>query len=331
VSTVVPRPFTIPLLALSRRFVHHRSLRRIATAAAVAGWGPSLQRSVGCDPSVIHAIGCGRELLGYAALAEARRRRIPFTLWPAVHVDSWGDDIVDFDLYRRADALFVQTEVERDHLERHGVSATRLFLSAPGPDCSLDGHGDRFRRAYGLSDRPIVLFIGRKSRGKGYHDLRRAMPAVAERVPGALLVSIGVDAEPPYPDLPDSLLLDLGVASHRLKADALAACGVMCLPSDGESFGLVYVEAWAYAKPVIALDTPASRAVIDDGTTGMLVADRRADLVEVLGRVLSDPTGAAEMGRQGHAIYLERYTWEATIATHMRVFSTVLSSAARVW
>jgi glycosyltransferase involved in cell wall biosynthesis len=327
VSTVVPRSMTMPALALSRRFVHYRQLHRVAAAAAVAAWRPALQSTVGPDPSVIHAIGCGRELLGYAALAEARRRGIPFTVTPALHINSWGDSELDFDLYKRAQAVFALTLVERDHLERHGIAASRLFVCGPGPDCPMDGNGERFRQTHGLADRPIVLFVGRKSRGKGYHELRQAMPAVAERVPGAMLVAIGVDAEPPYPDLSSSLLLDLGVASDETKADALAACTVMCLPSDSESFGIVYVEAWAYAKPVVALDTTASRALIDDGTTGVLVADRRSGLVDTLSRLLSDPASAARMGRAGHATYAERYTWQAAVATHMRVFATVIRRA----
>jgi glycosyltransferase involved in cell wall biosynthesis len=283
---------------------------------------------VGPDPSVIHVIGCGRELLGYAALAEARRRGIPLTVWPAVHINSWGDSELDFDLYKRAQAVFTQTSTERDHLERHGIPASRLFLCGPGPDCLMDGDGERFRKAHGLADRPIVLFIGRKSRGKGYHELRQAIPAVADRVPDAVLVTIGVDAEPPYPDLSPSLLLDLGVANNETKADALAACTVMCLPSESESFGIVYVEAWAYEKPVVALDTLASRALIDHGITGLLVGDRGPALVEALTRVLSDPARAHAVGRAGHATYADRYTWAAAVATHLRVFATVLGRAA---
>jgi glycosyltransferase involved in cell wall biosynthesis len=323
VSTIAPRSAALPALALSRRAVHHRALHRCAAAAAVAAWRPALQKTIG-DPSLIHVIGCGRDLLGFAALAEARRRKIPLTVLPAVHIGSWGDS--ELDLYRQADAVLAATPVERDHLQDLGVPGARLAVCGLAADTPTGGDGRRFRQAHGLGDRPLVLFLGRKSRGKGYHQLREVLPEVAQRAPGALLVAIGVDAEPPYPDLDGTLLLDLGAADDDVKADALAACDVMCLPSDGEAFGIAYVEAWSYAKPVIGLDTPVSRALIDDGDTGLLAGDRGEGLVAALTRLLSDPAEACAMGRNGQAVYTARYTWDACIATHMDVFSTVLAA-----
>jgi glycosyltransferase involved in cell wall biosynthesis len=327
VSTVVPRAVAVPGLALSRRLVHHRSLHRVAVGASIGAWRPSLRSAIGPRPSVVHVIGCGRELLGYTALAEAKRHGVPFTIFPAAHIGSWGDSDLDLDLYKRAQAVFTATSVERDHFERLGVSGERLFVCPFAPDVACGGDGSRFRHAYGLGDRPIVLFVGRKARSKGYHDLREAMRALEQRVPRALLVAIGADTEPPYPDVPESLVLDLGTADDRLKSDALAACNVMCLPSDSESFGIVYVEAWSYAKPVIALDTPASRALIDDRVNGILAPDRHTGLVEALTRVLSDPNAAAAMGKAGNTTYHKCYTWEAAIKIHMQVFATVLRRA----
>lgn len=328
-TTVVPRRVTRPALQISSRLVHYPLFHSVVKSCATIAWRDSLSEGVGAKPSLIHSIGCGRDLLGYVALAEARRRAIPFTIFPAVHIGSWGDSDLDLDLYKRADAVFVATDAEREHLESLGVPPDQVFCCTLGPDTPLDGDGLRFRARHGLRERPIILFVGRKSRSKGYHNLRNAMPALAERVPGAVLVVIGADAEPPYPDLPADLVVELGTSTDAVKADALAACNVFCLPSSSEAFGIAYVEAWAYEKPVIALDTPASRGVIGNGTTGLLVESSTSDLVDSVSLLLSDAAMARSLGRAGFRLYETRYNWNCTVATHLSVFDTVLSRRRR--
>jgi glycosyltransferase involved in cell wall biosynthesis len=321
VTTIAPRRSAVPLLRLANRLVDRRWAQDAVTATAVAAWQGALAASIPPGARIIHAVGCGRELIGFAAMAEARRRRIPFSLWPAVHIDSWGDSAIDLALYRGADGIFVQSPAEHRHLEQLGIRRNRMHLCGLGPDVPLDGDARAFRSRAGIGERPVVLFVGRKSRTKGYHQLREATAALRRRVPDALLVVIGQDYDPPYPDLPPEGVLDLGEADQATKAGALAACDVLCVPSSSEAFGIVYVEAWAYAKPVVALDTPASRALIAPEETGLLVSDRGRALVEALARVLADDRLRAALGAAGQREYARRYTWEATVATHLRVFA----------
>ena len=62
--------------------------------------------------------------------------------------------------------------------------------------------------------------------------------------------------------------LNLDDVSEDEKQDALSACDVLCVPSEGESFGMVYFEAWAYEKPVVALDLPALRDSLGGSSGG---------------------------------------------------------------
>jgi hypothetical protein len=64
------------------------------------------------DISAIHFIGTGWNLSGFELLELAHGLRIPFTVWPAVHPGSWGDDMIDVRLYRGADTVFCQTVSE---------------------------------------------------------------------------------------------------------------------------------------------------------------------------------------------------------------------------
>ncbi len=245
---------------------------------------------------------------------------------PAVHPGTWGDSPLDVSLYNQADTVFVLSEFERDHLIRLGVEPSRLQVTGLAPASEATGNAARFRQTHGLGDRPLILFIGRKDRGKGYHALREAMPRILEAVPDACLVAIGPDWEPPYPDVPERALLDLGRAEEAEKADALAACDVFCLPSEQESFGIVYVEAWSYGKPVVGGDAPAVRELIHEGVDGYRVTQDPAEIASVLIRLLSDPAHARAIGEAGYQRQQRSYIWEAVTQTHKSIFEAAVES-----
>lgn len=281
---------------------------------------PALANAMPTCTDVVHYIGNGWELLGFAALAEARNRGAAFTVLCAVHPGTWGDSPLDVVLYNQADTVFVLSEFERDHLSRLGVDPARLQVTGLAPASEATGNAARFRHIHRLGDRPLILFVGRKDRGKGYHALCEAMTRILEAIPNACLVAIGPDREPPYPDVPDTALLDLGRAEEADKSDAFAACNVFCLPSEQESFGIVYVEAWSYSKPVIGGDAPAVRELIQEGVTGYCVSQEPSEIATALIRLLSDPPHARALGKAGYEVQQEKYTWESVVNTHRHVF-----------
>ena len=94
---------------------------------------------------------------------------------------------------------------------------------------------------------------------------------VLQAFPEACLL-LGGPGDPCHDELsklPHGSFRDIGLASERTKADALAACDVFCLPSSHESFGIAYVEAWSYGKPVICGTAPACRELVDNGKSGL--------------------------------------------------------------
>ncbi len=121
-----------------------------------------------------------------------------------------------------------------------------------------------------------------------------------------------------YASLPEGLRAHchlLGAVSEETKTDALAACLMLALPSRTESFGLVYLEAWAAAKPVIGARAGAVPAVIDEGVDGLLIPFGDAPaLAAAITRLLDDPGLAQRMGAAGQRKVRERFTWERAAA-----------------
>lgn len=319
-----------PVLRKLRSLVSRPPLQKLALWVYGQAYRRSLSKAIPQQVDVVHFVGVGWELLGFLALAEAKKRKAAFTVLPAVHPGDWGDSPLDISFYNQANAVLVLSESEQGHLVRLGVEPSRLHVSGLAPASEATGDAARFRREHGLGERPLILFVGRKDRGKGYHALREAMPRILAAVPDACLVVIGPDREPPYPDVPKAALLDLGRAEEAVKADALAACDVFCLPSEQESFGIVYVEAWAYGKPIVGGSAPAVRDLVTEGVNGYCVTQDKEQIAGILLRLLRDPALRQELGKNGRQLQQSHYAWDAVTKLHQQIFRQVVSAKSSI-
>jgi glycosyltransferase involved in cell wall biosynthesis len=285
--------------------------RRIAGLLA-----PDLARAAGA-PQIVHAVRMGQEFLARAALAFARARGLPFVLTRLRHPPGPNPLHRAYDeLARAADAVVAMTDAERDVLaDECGVDPARIHVFGVGPVLSDAGDVDAFRARHGIAG-PYVLFLGRRVRHKGAHALLAAARHVWERHPEVRFVFAG----PPTPEFDrlraetgDPRVLDLGVVDEADKAAALAGCELLCVPSVEESFGAVYVEAWSFAKPVVAARTPVVASVVEDGRTGWLAAPEPGALAERIGWLLDHPARARELGEAGRREVDRRWSWKRLV------------------
>lgn len=307
-SRIASRPWMHPLWDLLVRLYYLPKLRRALK---------------GKPPQAIHCTGTGSEGFGFALAAFARSVGARFTVWPAVHPGSWGDDAIDLRLYKSADKVFCQSQFEAGYLVSKGLDHQKTILCGLPPMCRTDGSGEALRQKMAINDRPVVLFLGRRDAGKGYPALLRAWPLVLKEVPDAVLLLAGTggsEDEALLRRLPSSSVCDLGRPDEKQKADAYAACDVFCLPSEHESFGIVYIEAWSYGKPVICGTAPASRELVQDGVTGLHADHSETTLAAALLRLLKNPEEARLIGGAGRALQQSSFSTEAMCATHIQTF-----------
>ena len=105
----------------------------------------------------------------------------------------------------------------------------------------------------------------------------------------------------------------------------MALCDMFCLPSWEEGFGVVYLEAMAHGKPVIACRGEGIEDVVTDGETGLLVKPRDVDsLAEAIRFLLDHSDKAKTIGEQARSLVLENYTWEKNAERTLRVYKEVL-------
>lgn len=267
------------------------------------------------DRDLIHNVG--REYLG-STLDVAEELGIPIVLTPLAHPGQFhgGDAPSDFARYQRATAITTMTEWERGWYIDHAIQPSRVVTTGMGPNAARSSDGATFRATHGIpAGAPIVLYIGRKERYKGYIQLLDAAEPVWRRYPDTRFVFIGIDGFystffDDFARYRDERIIDIDLASQAMKAAALDACDLFAMPSRHETFGLGYLEAWIHERPVIGGDIPPLREVIDHGVDGLLVRQRAEDVGDAILELLDDAKMRRAMGVAGSAKVTERWDWD---------------------
>jgi phosphatidyl-myo-inositol dimannoside synthase len=152
----------------------------------------------------------------------------------------------------------------------------------------------------------VILSVGRwltTERYKGMDTLITALPRLLTERPEIQLVFVGAGDDRAWlEDLAEQTGVNRHVhfltgLTYSEIAACYAACEIFALPSRGEGFGLVYLEAMACGKPVIGGLHGGAPEVIQDGVTGYLVPHGDPiQLATSLETLLADPLHAKEMG-----------------------------------
>lgn len=106
-------------------------------------------------------------------------------------------------------------------------------------------------------------------------------------------------------------VIDLGIIKDQKMIQAMNACDIFLMPSIGESFGLMAVEAMACAKPVIVFDNTAMPSVTHAPECGYLVKDKDSnDLRKAIEELVNNPKEREKRGNLGRKIVEEEYSNE---------------------
>jgi glycogen synthase len=248
----------------------------------------------------------------------ARRLNVPTIVTPHAH----AEQPVTFDIgYQRnvlagCDHVLADTPIERDFLVGLGLSAAKVSLGGIGlrPDLYPIGDQAAARQKLGLPHtEPIALFLGRKDKYKGLEISLQAFAQLQGRYPDLHFLAVGPETDesqamwPKYQGLKN--LHTRGAVSDEDKLLALQACDLLVLPSVGEAFGIVFLEAWLAGKPVIGARTLAVSTVIDEYRDGLLAEPEDAgSLARQIAYLLDQPERRMAMGERGRAKVLANYT-----------------------
>jgi phosphatidylinositol alpha-1,6-mannosyltransferase len=190
------------------------------------------------------------------------------------------------------------------------------------------------------SERPTIVTVARiEERYKGHDMMVRALALVRARVPQVRWIVIGdgslraaLEGLVRSYGLADAVRFE-GAVSDEQRDRWLRRADVLAMPSRlpagglaGEGFGIVYMEAAAFGKPVVAGRAGGALDAVVDGETGLLVdADDPIAVADALARLLQDRELASSLGRAG-AQRAREFAWPRIVQRVQAVLEEALQA-----
>jgi len=214
------------------------------------------------------------------------------------------------------DASFVHAtaNLEEKNIRSVGIPIAKVEIVELGVDTDVNDEGVDSDPALRI-DGPYLLFLGRISWKKQIDRIIAALPYIRNDIN---LVIAGYDDENLTVSL-QKMANDLG-QSHRVhfygpvkgrqKQTLFAHSLAMVLPSLHENFGIVILESWANARPVILSHNIGLAEVMLASDAGVLVPDCPQAFGELINQLTANPNILDRMGKNGFNLVKERYSWD---------------------
>jgi phosphatidylinositol alpha-1,6-mannosyltransferase len=245
----------------------------------------------------------------------------------------WWAKVFPFNLLMRRIGSTVDSLTYLGEFTRKAISAAlskeaahAMVKIAPGIDVDHFKPVDAasLRAELGLTNKKVIVSVGRLVHRKGQDHLIESMPAILKVHPDAHLLLVG---KGPYlehlaklvakNELQDSVSF-IGRIQYA-ELPAYICCGdIFAMPSrsrlmglEVEGLGIVYLEASACGLPVIAGKSGGAPDAVIDGTTGLVVDGTNNDeIAKAAIALLSDPSKAQQMGAAGRQWIIDEWRWE---------------------
>lgn len=249
--------------------------------------------------------------VNYSPICYWLKRLFGVRYWVVVHgLEGWNlshkgqclalrsaDKVVAVSHYTRSRLLAEQQLDESQVVVLPNTFEPSRFQVAPKPSYLLE--------RYGLTaEQPIILTVtrlGKSARYKGYDQILQALVLVRKLIPDVHYVLVGKgDDTPRIKEMISELGLSdcvtlTGFVPDAELCDYYNLCDVFALPSKGEGFGIVYLEALACGKPVLAGNLDGAVDPLLGGKLGCLVEPDdvgaiASNLIQLLWKTYPNPS-----------------------------------------
>ena len=299
-------------------------------------WMSDLARWVPGSPRIVHvhdglSAVAGWRLTGRSGTHLVRTQHF---VRPASTERSGWRRVASFALHRTinsdVDALVAVSQSAADAaLDRMEITAGKVTVIPPGIELPRSEDVDRAVERRRTLASPVVAYIGRLEHEKAIQLLLTSIPLVLAHVPSCTFVIAGAGAaEAELRALSRTLQIGgsvswLGEIPHP--AAVLSDAHAYVNPSPNEGFGLAVAEAMSWALPVVGRTTGGVAEIVDDGVTGLLVAeDDPAELATAIVRLVEDRALAEQLGRAARRVAVARFGSERTTDLTLQLYERLL-------
>lgn len=228
---------------------------------------------------------------------------------------------------KEAQHIIVNSYAVGKIVEQFDISSDNYSVVYPIPRAlpSLDAEMIyAFKEKHELSEKKIILTIARLVERKGIDKTIEAMKLVCKDYPDAVYIIVGDGPDKQRlqelaGDVQESIQF-VGKVSDEERNLWLASCDLFVMPArettcDVEGFGIVYLEAHQYSKPVIAGNVGGCVEAVRDKETGILVNPENKDqIANAIIRLLDDPEYAQALGVKGKSRLSGDLHWNESIS-----------------
>jgi glycosyltransferase involved in cell wall biosynthesis len=263
------------------------------------------------------------------------KNKKPFVLFGGLHLED-GKPINPTYITRikSADIYIANTEFEKKVLVNHFIEESKIKVIGCGTDIFLNDKilmsKELLRIKYKIPvDEPVLLYIGRQESSKGIDCLIAAVENLHKETYPVHLIIAG--AKGSYSEQLQNVLQNhpsiylLHDIPEQVKAELITLSDILVLPSKYESFGIVFLEAWSFKKPVIGANIGAVASVIENGKDGLLFDPGDAeDLTKKILTLLQSDSLRCTMGFAGYEKVMKCYTWPIITSRFRNVYESAI-------
>jgi phosphatidylinositol alpha-1,6-mannosyltransferase len=305
----------------------------------------------GKEDRILWAITWWPEAL--AAFLVSRMTRIPYVVTAHGYEAIVSPDARRHVAYKKAlngaARVFAVSSHTADLLCQCKVSEARIRVVHNGvrpedfrPDRAMGQRLGQLRKKYALDGRFVLLTIARLVPRKGHAAVLKALAGLKGLIPELRYVVTGEGpAKSSLQEAVRELSLEdtvifTGEVSDQERTALLHGCDVFIMPNrdilrpdgvlDTEGFGIVFLEASACEKPVIAGRAGGVPEAVLDGRTGLLVdPSSERELKEAILRLWSDRELAIRLGQEGRRRVAAEFTWDRLTERYVNEIRDVLT------
>ncbi|MFQ5744917.1 MAG: glycosyltransferase [Acidobacteriota bacterium] len=212
--------------------------------------------------------------------------------------------LLDNFLLRRCNKVFAQSETIRRRLERWGGIAAEVLYPPPPPrPYRCEGYGGPILAVGRLTPlKRIDLLLRAAATASGWR-VRIAGDGPQRAELARLASGLGIGDRVDF----------LEAVSEQQLVDEYARCAGVFFGARAEDYGMVTLEAFASAKPVVTCaDSEGPSELVEDGVTGYVVEPRARDVAEALARLTDDPGLAERLGTAAASV-ARKHQWPEVV------------------
>jgi glycosyltransferase involved in cell wall biosynthesis len=238
------------------------------------------------------------------------------------------------------DYYIANTQFEKDVLISHNIPSDKIVVIGSATDLHKIKVGlnrSDLSKKYNIHDEELVILVlSRMEFYKGLAMLPELILKFCSENLKVRFIIAGAEGSA------TTMLRKFELAQPRVnvmtgitdeqKADLLARADMVILPSSEESFGVVFLEAWAFKKPVIGARTGAIASVISEGVDGLLFDPENVESLHLkILTLLYNSNLRQLMGISGFEKLMKNYTWEIIADKFRQVYIMAINKHKAIY